>query len=318
MSNQREPDPIAAWLRDESRDGAPERLLDATRRQLAATKQRRPWWPTRRFPEMNALTRVAVAGAAVAVVALVGARLLAAQPGPGALATPSPTPSSSLETATPASTTPRQVVVDGSMTAGTYYMQPFGPPNPTMQVVFTVPDGFDYAAGWALIPSDVGAEPPAGIGIGFLQPAGIFRDPCRWDVAGTGAFPQAGDVEVGPTAADLVSALAANGGYESGAPAAVSIGGYSGQRIDLQLPADVDFATCDRPTGSTEGRYVVWGTLHPSGSNLYAQGPGNRWQVNALDVEGGRIAIVVTDFEATSQADRDRVQSIIDSIRIEP
>lgn len=260
--------------------------------------------------------RLALAAAAVLAVVAVGTRLLQGTPGPGGQSSPSPTPTAS--NAPSASLVPT-LVADGTMPAGTYSMEPFGPPNSTTRIVFTVPDGFDYTAGWAIIPSDTRTVPPAGSGIGFLQPVGIFSDPCHWDVAGSASFPQPGDITIGPTADDLVNALAANPAYESSEPTAVIIGGYSGQRIDLQLPSDIDFAAaCDKYVGMTEGSYFVWGTRHPGGSNLYAQGPGNRFHVSALDVRDGRIAVVVTDYAGTSREDQDRIQAILDSVQIQP
>jgi hypothetical protein len=315
MSTRPDPDfVIASWLRDEARDGASDRLLAATRRQLESTNQRRAWWPAWRFNAMNTPVRVALAAAAVVAVAAVGTRLLPSGTGPGGPASPIPTTPPASPTITPAPS----LAFEGPMPAGTYFMEPFGPPNASTRVVFTVPDGFDYAAGWAIIPTDIGPGAPSGIGIGFLQPAGIFSDPCKWDVAGTATFPQPGDIAIGPTADDLVTALATNQAYVSGEPTPVTIGGYSGKRIDLQLPSDIDFAACDKYVGATEGSYFVWGTLHPGGSNLYAQGPGNRLHVSALDVAGNRIVVETTDYVGTSQRDRDRVQAIVDSIHIEP
>ena len=97
MSIERDPNlVITAWL-----DEGPTELPDQTRRAIATTvrtiPQRRrglglPW----RFPYMNGFTRIALAAAAVAVVAIGGVYLLNPSPGGsigGPLATPTPTPS---------------------------------------------------------------------------------------------------------------------------------------------------------------------------------------------------------------------------------
>lgn len=52
--------------------------------------------------------------------------------------------------------------------------------------------------------------------------------------------------------------------------------------------------------------------------DLYAQGPGSRWHLRILDVEGNRIIIVVGDYSATPTADQPAAQAIVDSIQIRP
>ena len=68
------PDPdvvIAAWLQDEAPEGAPERLLTASRDRIRSTHQRRAWWSARGTRPM---TRTTLAAAVVvAMVALGGA-----------------------------------------------------------------------------------------------------------------------------------------------------------------------------------------------------------------------------------------------------
>ena len=130
--------------------------------------------------------------------------------------------------------------------------------------------------------------------------------------------PQPGDVAVGPRAVDLANAIDSQFGASSTAPAAVSLGGFSGYRLDVQLP-DVNFATaCDKASGQTEGSYFVWSTAEASGNDLFAQGPAQRWHLWILDVAGKRVIVVIDDFAATSAQDRAAAQAIVDSIVIEP
>ena len=70
---------VRSWL-EEGVTALPDRVLDAVLDQLPATSQRRPWWPARRFREMNNALKLAIAAAAVVVVALVGINLM---PGSG-------------------------------------------------------------------------------------------------------------------------------------------------------------------------------------------------------------------------------------------
>src|SRR5882672_2961268 len=82
---------VRSWL-EEGATTLPDRVLDAVLDQVPATPQRRPWWPARRFSEMNNAWKLAIAAAAVVVVALVGIDLLPGNGGIIAGPGPSPTP----------------------------------------------------------------------------------------------------------------------------------------------------------------------------------------------------------------------------------
>jgi hypothetical protein len=82
-------------------------------------------------------------------------------------------------------------------------------------------------------------------------------------VLGTG-LADVGDVEVGPTVDDLVAALRANTSYMSSVATPVTIDGYAGQELQLQLPDD-PFTSCDKEPGDAGGHAFVF-----SGAGLYA------------------------------------------------
>jgi hypothetical protein len=84
-----------------------------------------------------------------------------------------------------------------------------------------------------------------------------------------------------------------------------SLSGFSGKRLDLVMPSDVDFASC------AAGRFLVWD------GSIYAQGPGNVWHLWILDVSGVRVVILAQDNPGTSAEDKAELQGIVDSIRIE-
>ena len=83
---------ISEWLAAAVPDGAPQRLLEASRARIRTTQQRRAWWPARRNAHMNQAMRIALASAAVVAVALIGISLYTGgnTGGPGHGATPSP------------------------------------------------------------------------------------------------------------------------------------------------------------------------------------------------------------------------------------
>ena len=49
---------VRSWL-EEGVTALPDRVLDAVLDQVPATSQRRPWWPARRFREMNKALKLA-------------------------------------------------------------------------------------------------------------------------------------------------------------------------------------------------------------------------------------------------------------------
>ena len=310
MNVRSDPDlAITAWLVDEARDGASERLIDATRRHLEHTNQRRVIWPAWRQSPMN--MRIAVAAAAIVVAVVGGFLLLPRTNGPGVLVSPAPTTSP-----TPTGT-PVAVLADAVLQPGRYSFRPFETNAPALRVNFTVPSGWGSFGGFALI-SPRGSTEPSGSGIGFLAASTVFSDPCHWDTNGTGGNPHVGDIAIGPSVDDLATALASQTAYTSTAPADTVLDGYPGKKMEIHSP-DIDFrATCDKLTGTSFGTFWLWATNESCNCNIYVQGPGERRTLRILDVDGQRIVVFHNYFDGTSEADRAEAQAIIDSITIEP
>lgn len=295
------------WFKD-GPDQAPDRVVEIVTDRIERQSQRPAWrlhW--RPFP-MNAYAKIAVAAAAILIVALVGYNLL---PGSSTgVGGPAPSPSA-LPTATPTSTpaaTGPVALPDGPVTGGRYRIKPFNDPS-SLSIVADVP------VSWVGFPANAALTNPGGsnggILLGFMTADGLFRDPCHWDVGGTGAA-QTGDIVVGPTVDDLVTALKANKSYTSSAATPVTIGGFEGQELELQLPGDDVISTCDRETGETTGSYFVF----PNG--FYAQGPNSRWHLYILDVAGTRLITMVSIAEGTPQADVAAATAIVESFKITP
>jgi len=276
---------VRSWL-EEGITMLPDRVLDAVLDQVPATPQRRAGWLARRFTIMNNTTvRFGLAAAAVIVIALLGARLL-----PSNIADPS-------ETATPIPTqsaTP-QPLANNHLNAGTVVAAGLGPSH-SVSATFTVPEGWEGFAGLCVLPRSE-REVQGGMGICFADVhSGLYSDPCH----GTSG---PGDVLVGPTVDEFVNALQEQTAYEATAPTDVTLGGYSGKRMDLQLPPDV--ASC-------ENGFTPWD------GSIYAQGPNNKWRVWILDVDGERMILVSQNFADTSSADLAEQQAIVDSIQLQP
>lgn len=301
---------LDAYLAPEA-DRLADRVIDAALADIARTPQRRavrvPW----RFPLMLTLSR-ATGVAIVALVVLLGAGTLFylnSKPdgGFGSQGTPLPT---ATPTAAPtvAGIPP---LPEGTLAAGTYRLRPFS--SETMTIDVLVPDGGWVGGPPSAIGGPVGeSNGPNGIAVAFFNTRTINSDPCHWDKDGSGRAPQEGDIEVGPTVDDLAEALAANSAYDSTTPVDVTLGGFSGKRLDLQISPDPD--GCDNFDGE-ENQYFVFGG--PEGGQ-FAQGGANSWQVTIVDVEGTRLIAVLIAYEETSAADLTAAQGILDSVVITP
>lgn len=294
------PDPdlaITAWLTDEARDGAQERLLSAIREQVESTHQRRPLWPARRIPTMNTFTRFAAAAAAVAVVAVVGMRLLPSQGvGPGSSATPSPTRSAPSATPAPSGAAgPSALPGSGALTPGTYIIgDPF-----RLEVSMDLGEGWNVWGGLSGAGASIykdSPDPPNGRAIVVTIVNLVYTDPCD-DNKGT--------TDPGPTPNDLAVALAKQPRTQASAISDVTLAGYSGKYVEYTFggPEVGGCFQIDRWPMAVGPRQAV---LNESD------------KVWILDVEGARLVIDVASFPGVSAAGHAEMLAIVNSIKITP
>ena len=294
---------------------APERAVEAALVQIETTSQERSLWVPWRTT-MTTPARVAAA-AVIGVLAIGGAFFLIGRIGQSNIGGPNPSASPSTIRSPSALPSPSQTstvttLPDGPLPAGTYTYEPFasGPgldstcmqPPPSgcvdpgapasMELTLTVPDGWEsFGLGvWA----DSNA-PPGGAALGFNRGAWLFSDPCRKNEENP-------DIPVGPTVDDFVNALATHPLLDTTTPVDVTVDGYAGKALDLQVPADILLCTVYRP----------W---EPG---IYAQGPGHLWHLRVIDVEGDRIVIQSTEYAGTDSQRRAELGAMVDSIQIEP
>ena len=302
-----------SWI-EEGPTQAPDRAVEAALLRIESTSQERdlrvPW----RLPTMTTPVRVATA-AVIGVLAVGGAVFMLGRPsetGVGAPG-PSPTPVVSVAPSTGPTAAPSTRSVapsnagplplpDGPLAAGTYVSTPFAqggllpscmtPPQPgcseseddTIGITLTVPDGWAGVGSAVWLAAEENSA-PAGAAVGYGRGSWLHSDPCltpAQDAAPDGAPP---DVAVGPSVDDFANALADHPLLEATDPVPVTLGGYSGKYIDLQLPSDI--TRC--PT-----LYFPW---EPG---IYAQGPGHRWHLWILDVDGVRVVVQAMDYAGTS------------------
>jgi len=254
-------------------------------------------------------------GAAIAASACGAAPGSAAKS--SALPTTTPTPATS-PSDTPPSTvkpSPTPEVIGERLAAGTHTARPFDPavPEPwgvcagqsecaettdddSIQITYTVPEGWAFGFRAAVTKPSAGTVAPSGMSLHFLRGGWLFSDPCLK----VDTLP---DIPVGPSADDFAGALAAHPLLDATAPVDVTLGGFSGKYLDLQVPSDI---------GDCAGSYYPWAPA------FYAQGPNHRWHVWSLDVDGVRVVIQSGDFAATLPKDLAEMHAIIESIKIEP
>ena len=137
-------------------------------------------------------------------------------------------------------------------------------------------------------------------GWGSWGPTPLYSDPCHPATA-TGT----GDEPVGPTVDDFATALVGHRGYVASSPSPVSLAGYSGLRMDLQLP---DLGSCVEEFKVFDG---------PEGS-LHAQGSHAIWRLWILDVAGTRVIVLIDDYAGTPAADRAVAEAVVNAIEFVP
>ena len=271
---------VRSWL-EEGATALPDRVLDEVLDRVPATPQRRAWWPARRLPYMNNALKMAIATAAVVVVAVAGFSLVPRDSVGG----PTPTPTSS-------PTVISSVPLNVNMQPGRYMTDGTDEPVLPAGIQFTVPDGW-HNAGWAIEKADVQ--------VSFWAIGNTYRDPCK--SVSTALVPP-----LGPTVGEFVSALQAQAGTKVDSTTPVTVGGHSGQLVELDWPAGVDVSKCEA------GDLRLW--IAPgSGDPSRGGGVGRHSTLWIVDVDGRREVIEVTSVPGSiTEAKRSEARSIVESI----
>jgi hypothetical protein len=276
---------VRSWLRADEHESA-DRVLDAVLDRLDTTPQRRiTWWPARRLPDMNTMMKLGLAAAAVVIAALLGYTYLVAPNvgGPG-LDDPSPTP-----------TPEPRALVEGAEGPGSFTTEFYAetPVTDPVQVTFEMPADWGAVRPWVIAPTSEGS----GAAIALIQISGLYSDPCLDNA-------DAPDVPVGSTAAELASALTEHAAYEATATGDIMVDGYEGIRMELVMPSDLDYTTCQG------GQFWVWD------APFFAERP-NRWDLWILDLDGSTAVLLAEVTDASAQ-ELDQIEGIANSMQIEP
>ena len=162
-----------------------------------------------------------------------------------------------------------------------------------MAFTFDIPEGWESDHAGADL-ADEGIGPPGGANMLIARGNWLYSDPCRPDDS------VGPDIEVGPTVADFVTALDTHPLLDVTTPVDVTLAGYSGQYLELQVPSD--YSECVR--------------YRPIEGTLYAQGPAQLWHFWIFDVNGIRVVVQTYEYPGTSTRHRAELQAIVESIQI--
>jgi hypothetical protein len=294
---------IRSWLHEDRHEDV-SRIAGAVLDQVDTIPQRRAtWWPARRTPTMNKIAGIGLAAAAVVAAVFIGAQLLGSPSnvgGPG----DEPTPS---VTAEPTPQPTPQPTPEGLLSEGPHMIltgqgvdrtQQISPP---LTVTIPAPDWYGEVGGGELSKNGK-HEPPDGAGmIIFVKSEYIvYGDACHWETT-------VPDAPV-TTVDEFVAALASQASRDASEPVDITLGGYAGKSITLEVPDDVDFSKCDPGYGGS------WDCgddgMTPCG---YHSGAGEIDTVYILDVDGVIMAWNTKHYAGTPAEDVAELEAIVQS-----
>jgi hypothetical protein len=282
---------VRSWLRTDEHESA-DRILETVLARLDTTPQRRPLWPSRRFAQMNNVTRLAIGAAALLVVAVVGFNVLLRTGGVGGPAAPTPTPTLA-PTDTPIATFPLlngQGSLNGRYKVGG---------SLTSHVTVAVPAGWSTDTDWVVI-GPRGNPAPVGMAIRFYTVGQVFKDPVAIS-KGVITPP------VGPTAADLAAAIVGDPAWHATGPTNVTIDGRPGLRVHFAIPTSSGLGA--------DGQFDMFAVA--GAPDIWGFAPGQVFDLYMVDVPGERVVIDAYHYAGTSASDLAAQQAVLDSIQID-
>lgn len=181
---------------------------------------------------------------------------------------------------------------DGILPPGRYGMTANGYPDRPYAVV-EVLGAFSNFDGWTLFKEGFDEDAGTFTGLGYWTISGVYSDPCGVEL-----------VEVGNSVEEVAGALQEQERSLVTAPVPVSIDGYQGLYLELQMPTDEDLAEC--------GQYDVWSS-DPSGAR-HLEVPGQLDRNWILEVGGDVVVLQVTASPDVPAAAREQLTGMIESV----
>ncbi len=170
------------------------------------------------------------------------------------------------------------------------------------RVTLDVPaEGWSSFEHWALTKNNT--DPPDGAFLMFHGAVtNVYTDACRW-------MSNAMNPPPGPTVDEFAEAFASVKDRDVSEPVDVVVGGHSGKFMQVTVPADVDFDSCDGDT---------FMTIRARDYNIWHISPGESWDVWILDVDGNRFFINSIYYPGTPSETVDELNEMLQSVEIEP
>jgi hypothetical protein len=302
MSAQRDPDLLIKAFLAEGVDKLPERSYDAVRGAIDETRQRArigSWTE----PQIMSAGRFALIAAAIAALAVIAINLLPAHT-VAPVSNPSPAPTGTLVvTAAPfdaAVPLPRPV---GSfsytivLSPGRYVVDDASMTR--LPVSFVVPAGWQTLDGFV----EEGNQPEIMANRALFTTwivDHVYSDPCQ----------QPHSANAVGTSTELVDALMRQPGRTVSAPEQVSLGGTTATLLVATAPASLDTQQCD------QGKFLFWPGPNDDETQGWSSVPGQTDSIYVVDSPTGPFVITATQMPNASQADRDELAALVDSIQI--
>jgi hypothetical protein len=172
--------------------------------------------------------------------------------------------------------------------------------GPRWDVSVSAPAGWSAGGDWVVRgPKD--KDLPDGMAVRFYTVSNLFKKPSSY--ADGLQYPQ-----VGPSAADLVQAIALQPAWDTSTPSDTTIGGYPTKHIQVTIPQDAQFDARDGGAFylfRDEGTGDIWGWA-----------PGQTFDIYAVDVNGQRLVIDAFHYPGTPANDVAAQQAVIATIRV--
>ena len=172
--------------------------------------------------------------------------------------------------------------------------------GPRWDVSVSAPAGWSAGGDW-VARGPKGNDLPDGMGVRFYTVSNLFKKPSSY--ADGLQYPQ-----VGPSAADLVHAIALQPAWDTNTPSDTTIGGYPTKHIQVTIPQDAQFDARDGGAFylfRDEGTGDIWGWA-----------PGQIFDIYAVDVDGQRLVIDAFHYPGTPANDVAAQQAVIATIRV--
>ena len=162
-----------------------------------------------------------------------------------------------------------------------------------------VPIQVTVPAGWTRFETFAISGPNESF-MAFFDIVGVSLDSCAWEQNG-------GPKIIGRTVDDFVTALQAQKNTVATPPEPVEISGYSGTKLAVERPPDVDVTTCD------QGARVGWKDRSGNVVPIVDEGLN---AVMAFDLDGQRGVITYGSYKPLSDETRAELDAMVASLKI--